>query len=177
MSNSRKSDVNSRVVAMLAAISATAALGLLVAQAAMGQPYGGSTGDLTATQSPVFSVSGDGFTAGSVVRVVLLDMTGEELDLGTLAADDGGAVAGSVTLPDGLAPGRYTLSATGVTADGTLRSLSADVDLFVDSAADGSGGCGPLSWVLLILAVGSAAAAGWCFFTRRQGAGSDADAG
>jgi hypothetical protein len=148
------------------------------AATATAEEYGGSTGDLTASRSRVFAVSGDGFAPGSVVMVSLRDeATGAETDLGALQTDANGAVVGSVTLPDGLTPGRYTLSTTGVTADGTTRVLSAQVDLSDESADCGCSGASPLLWVLVALAALAVVGAGWCIFGRRRDhLAGDADA-
>ena len=97
---------------------------------ASAQEYAQETGDLELTKSIVLTISGDGFVGDSVVFLSLtLDGTNEVIDLGTLDTDSTGAFSGSITLPDDLAPGTYTISATGVTEDGATRVLSATVSI------------------------------------------------
>jgi len=115
--------------ALRAGLGSMAALALLaVMGGAAAQEYGESHGTLVVRQS--LEVSGDGFSADSAVKMQLTDPdTGEVTDLGTLTSDGGGGLTGSITLPDGLTPGAYTLSATGVTPTGTTRVLSAGVQI------------------------------------------------
>jgi len=96
------------------------------ASTAAAQEYGESRGRLGVGHR--LEVSGSGFSANSAVRVELVNEgTGETTALGTVTSDGAGTLAGSVALPDGLAPGAYTLTAAGVTADGLTRVLSADL--------------------------------------------------
>jgi hypothetical protein len=121
---------------------------------ALAQEYGESHGPLTVSQ--FLELSGDGFSASSAVKVQLTNSsTGETIDLGTLTADDAGRLAGSLTVPQGLAPGTYTLEATGVTSDGATRILSAGLQ--TPGAAGGEVSCEPSGglpvWLLILLPV------------------------
>ena len=102
---------------------------------ALAQEYAQETGDLELTKSIVLTISGDGFVGDSVVFLALtLDGTDEVIDLGTLDTDPAGAFSGSITLPSDLAPGTYTISATGVTEDGATRVLSATISIGGEAA-------------------------------------------
>lgn len=112
-------------VSLLIVWSAISSIALAAAQ-----EYAQETGDLELTKSIVLTISGDGFVGDSVVFLALtLDGTDEVIDLGTLDTDPTGAFSGSITLPDDLAPGTYTISATGVTEDGATRVLSATISI------------------------------------------------
>jgi hypothetical protein len=153
---------------------------LVPAGAAVAQEYGGPTGELTVTGSAVpggaLQVSGEGFVAGSVVYVMLsAEATGEAVDLGTLATDSSGAFSGTVILPDGVVPGTYTLSATGVTPDGATRVASADVEvasiLGPTQPGEAAGGLSRTGWILLIAGIavlaGALVGGGWWLFGVR----------
>lgn len=145
---------------------------LALMPAASGQQYGESHGALAVTQS--LKVSGDGFTALSAVKVQLANPdNGETIDLATLTSDRAGGLAGSIALPDGLVPGTYRLTATGVTPEGATRVLSASVQLPGVSAApepvEPVGGT-PL-WLLVLLPILGllvGTGAGWWFAVARR---------
>ncbi len=101
---------------------------LTVAPLASAQEYAQETGDLELTSSLVITFSGDGYAADSSVLLTLTqDDSDGAIDLGTLEVDSEGILSGTITLPDGLSPGTYTLAATGLTEDGATRVLSASV--------------------------------------------------
>ena len=154
---------------------------LVPAGAAVAQEYGGSTGELTVTGSAApggaLQVSGEGFVAASVVYVALTaEATGEIVDLGALETDSSGAFSGTVTLPDGVVPGTYSLSAAGVTADGATRVVSANVDvvsvLGPTQPGEDAGGLSRAGWILLIAGIAVLAVAlvggGWWLFGVRS---------
>ncbi len=117
-----------RLAAVILLIIGSAAL--TAAPLAFAQEYAQETGDLELTRPKVLTLSGDGFVADSVVFLTLTATgTDQVIDLGTLETDSTGAFSGSITLPDDLEPGMYTLSATGVTEDGATRVLSAEASL------------------------------------------------
>jgi hypothetical protein len=106
--------------------SALALSTLLTVSVAAAQEYGESVGDLMVGY--YLRVSGDGFSPGSEVRIQLTrNDTGETTNLGAAATDRGGTLAASVALPEGLEPGTYVLTATGVTTDGLTRTLSTEL--------------------------------------------------
>jgi len=122
------------------------------ASTAVAQEYGESRGSLGVRH--YVEVSGDGFSANSAVKMKLVnDETGETTDLGTLTSDDAGALAGSVALPEGLAPGTYTLTVTGVTDDGVTRVLSAGLGSQTVAAGEEGPG-GPLGGMSVWLIAG-----------------------
>lgn len=169
-----------RVIALVAGGLIAFAV-LVPAGAAVAQEYGGSTGEL-AVAGPVIpggplEVSGGGFIAGSLVYVTLsAEATGEVVDLGTLETDSSGAFSGTVTLPEGVVPGMYTLSATGVTADGATRVVSANVDvasvLGPTQPGEDAGGLSRAGWILLIAGIavlaGALVGGGWWLFGVRS---------
>ena len=117
-----------RLAAVILLIIGSAAL--TAAPLAFAQEYAQETGDLELTRPKVLTLSGDGFVADSVVFLTLTATgTDQVIDLGTLETDSTGAFSGSITVPDDLEPGMYTLSATGVTEDGATRVLSAEASL------------------------------------------------
>lgn len=81
------------------------------------------TSSAARSAQPVARSSGDGFRAASAVKFYLLPDT----LLGTLTTDGGGAYAGDVPIPAGIAPGVYTLQVNGYAPDGSVRSLSLGV--------------------------------------------------
>jgi len=113
-----------RVSARAVVFGTVIVVGILAgASTAVAQEYGESRGSLGVGHR--LEVSGSGFSANSAVRIELVnDDTGETTDLGTVTSDGTGTLAGSVALPEGLAPAMYTLTATGVTGDGVTRVLS-----------------------------------------------------
>lgn len=106
---------------------------------AAAQEYAQETGDLEFTLSLVVDFSGDGYAADSTVLLTLVPEGSDgATDMGTLEVDSTGAFTGSITLPDGLAPGRYMLAATGVTEDGATRILSAGITIGGEPGPDTS---------------------------------------
>jgi len=162
-----------KMVALWAGLGSAVALTVLTAMTgAAAQEYGESHGTLVVRQS--LEVSGEGFTANSAVKMQLrAPGTGETTDLGTLTSDGGGGMTGSITLPDGLTPGAYTLTATGVTPEGTTRVLSASVEIPGVGAelAPVQPSAGMPAWLLALLpllgllAVGGG---GWWFAIGRR---------
>jgi hypothetical protein len=159
-------------VATIAGLMIVGALWL--APAASAQPYGGTTGPLTVTRSgDVWNVSGTGFMADSQVTLMLTGDGGTEVTLGALFADSSGALAGSVPVPDGLDPGVYTLSATGVSADGATRVLSAAVTVTEEGETGVPSAPGLPAWGIIgtvALAVLAAGVGLGLFFYRRRSA-------
>lgn len=139
------------------------------APVAMAQEYGGSSEGLVVDVADgTLEVSGDGFMPNSAVRVALTSQdTGQTIDLGVLSSDASGAVAGQFSLPDDLPPGRFTLSVTGMAADGSTRVLSSELEVTSGGAEvveEPSGGLP--AGAIAGIAVGAAAlvAAGWWLF-------------
>jgi hypothetical protein len=99
----------------------------LTAPAASAQEYATETGelDLEVAVEIMVTLSGEGFVADSVVYVVAVTADGDEFELGTLPTDDQGRFFGEILLPADLAGTSFTISATGVTAVGATRVLSA----------------------------------------------------
>ena len=148
----RKARASIRTVVLASMI----ALGILAgASTAVAQEYGESRGSLGVKH--YVEVSGSGFSANSAVKMELVnDNTGETTALGTVMSDDTGTLAGSVALPEGLAPGAYTLTVTGVTDDGVTRVLSAGLGSpAIVAGEEGPGGpLGGMSvWLIAGLAV------------------------
>lgn len=77
------------------------------------------------------TVETSGWEPGSEV-VITLEPGGHVL--GTAIADDTGTAVLEVTIPTDLAPGEYTITATGIDAEGNPGSVSAGV-VIVDAAA------------------------------------------
>lgn len=159
--------------AVLLALAASAlALGsLAMPSSAAAQEYGESVGDLTVGY--FLTVSGDGFSADSQVRIELAKGdTGDTTDLGAVAADPGGKLAASIPLPEGLEPGMYVLTATGVTADGLTRMLSIELQSPFSGALPEPGqpsGLQPaLTAGLSVLALVLAGGGGWYFVLARK---------
>jgi len=152
-----------RVKNLAVVLASMIVLGILAgASTAVAQEYGESRGSLGVKH--YVEVSGSGFSANSAVKMKLVnDDTGETTDLGTLTSDDSGELAGSVALPEGLAPGAYTLTVTGVTDDGVTRVLSAGLGSPVVAAGEEGPG-GPLGgmsvWLIAGLSVLALALAG-----------------
>jgi len=128
-----------RVSILAVVLVSMAVLGILAgASSAAAQEYGESVGDLIVGYH--LTVSGDGFRADSEVRIELVkNDTGDTTDLGAVATDHGGALAASVALPEGLEPGTYVLTATGVTADGLTRMLSIELQSPFSGASPATG--------------------------------------
>ena len=108
----------------------------LAAPMAQAQEYGESLGDLTLpgpgpyAPGDFVSFSGDGFLPGSDVYLTLLATTdGAISDVGIAPADSAGRIDGSFVVPLGAGDGMYTVSATGVTADGATRVLSGAIEV------------------------------------------------
>ncbi len=163
-----------RITARSAAGAALFVLAVLaVAPGAVAQQYGESQGTLAVNQ--LLEVSGDGFSPGSTVKVELRNGdTGEVIDLGFLTGDDAGRLRGAIALPEGLAGGGYTLTATGVTPDGATRVLSAELQLpglkTGETPPEPSDGM-PVWLVVLLAALGPVLAGGawwWGFVTGRR---------
>lgn len=169
-----------RVGMLVAVAGGLVALSVMVlASVAVAQEYGGSTGQLRVAGLAVprgsLEVSGEGFMADSVVRLMLTDKaTGVTIDLGVLESDASGVLAASVALPAGLEPGAFALSATGVTTDGATRVLSADVQVTAADAGDGagesSGGMPALAiaGIVALLVVAAAGGGWWLIASRRR---------
>lgn len=150
---------------LAAVVAGTAALGVLAAAStALAQQYGESVGDLNVGY--YLTVSGDGFSADSDVRIELVKSdTGDTTDLGAVAADHGGALAASIALPEGLEPGTYVLTAKGVTADGLTRMLSIELQSPFSGASPATsappGWRSGLTTGLLVLALALAGGGWW----------------
>ena len=162
-----------RMITLAAATVVMFALLILAsASAAKAQEYGESRGALTVRS--YLEVSGEGFSANSAVKMELVnDATGERIDLGTTTVDDTGALAGSIAIPDGLATGTYTLTGTGVAADGVTRVLSVTLkDPAVCAGAtlvDQSRGIpAPLTVSVFALALALAGGGVWQLVTARR---------
>lgn len=120
------------------------AVGLLVvlAPAALAQEYGPANGDLGVPAGnygagDAIELSGQGFLPDSEVLLALsANATGDSFDLGTAATDSAGALSTSVSIPAGLAPGEYTVSAVGVTPDGATLTLAGAVNVAAPDAPD-----------------------------------------
>jgi len=160
----------------VAAMALLALAVLAVMPGAVAQQYGESQGTLAV--SHLMEVSGDGFSPGSTVKMGLRrDGTDETTDLGSLACDGAGRLAGAIALPEGLPGGRYTLTATGVTLDGATRVLSAELQVpgsGSDETPDESSDGVP-KWLVVLLATLAPVLAGgawwWGYAAgRRRGA-------
>jgi len=121
------------MLARLAAIvtAATALVALAGAQPAFAGPYAPSGEMAVSTTSPVpggsLAVSGDGFEAGSQVRVVMFS---EPVVLGATAANAAGEVELTVEIPSSFAPGTtHTLEMQGVSPSGEVRVLTQQITL------------------------------------------------
>ncbi len=112
---------------------AAALISLLAAPAVQAQQqYENETGDLDleVTVTVTVALSGLGYVADSVVYVTITPIDGgEEIELGTIPTDDQGRFFGEIMLPDGLEPGTYRITATGVTSQGATRVLSVHVEV------------------------------------------------
>jgi hypothetical protein len=108
---------------------------VIAAPATMAQEYGPSLGDLrgvppVAHAGDLIPLDGSGFAADSAVEVSLLaNDIGEVSSLGTVAVDEDGNLDEPVLLSESVAPGTYTLSASGDTVDGGVRVLSAALNV------------------------------------------------
>jgi hypothetical protein len=80
------------------------------------------------------TVTVTGFAPFSKVKIVLQPGS---VGLGTFTTNGSGAVTATLTVPKGLGAGAYTITASGVDANGAVRILSAP--LTVKSAGSGSG--------------------------------------
>ena len=115
-------------------IGLVAVLLLVAVPVAQAQEYGESVGDLV-LESPgphnpgdAPSFSGEGFLPGSDVSMTLLaNADGAITDMGVVTADAAGAIVGAFVVPLDASDGTYTVSATGVAADGATRILSARI--------------------------------------------------
>jgi hypothetical protein len=159
-----------RGVALMLLVAGLIALGS--AGAASAQEYSGQSDRLSTSRSASpggsLDVSGSGFKADTVVNLALANRsTGEALDLGTLAADAAGVVTGSISLPDGLDPGTYTVTATGVTGDGATRVLSTDLEVAAGIVEPEQAG-ELFLWIAVGLAGTATAGSVWLLATRRH---------
>lgn len=156
------------------AVCLIAAGGLSRASSAGAQEYGESSGSLAITSRVSLEVSGVGFMADSEAKMVLT-LGDVRIDLGSLPIDASGGLAGALALPDGLEPGTYLLSATGVTPDGSTLVLSADVAIGTGEALEEptpSSGGAPTPLVFLTIVLGLAlvtTSLGWWRASRARG--------
>jgi hypothetical protein len=104
------------------AVAVLVAAGVLVTPAASAHP-GETAIDITpaeATAGDTVQVSGEGFTTGAQVDVVLLSAAGDQV-LATPTVDDEGHFRVDVALPDDLTTRYYEVQAVG--ADATVSEL------------------------------------------------------
>lgn len=87
------------------------------------------------------TLTGTGFMPNSEVTLEVLGVNLERISLGTVMTDANGNFSVEVTLPDGLPPGQYTITATGIDPFGNERVLS--IVVTVGSEAPSSGGGAP----------------------------------
>jgi hypothetical protein len=129
-----------RVTAVVMAMTAVLALGALQLAAAAVDPYEPDGEPELSTNSPApgdsFTISGDGFMAGSQVRVVIFS---EPVVLGASTVSAAGEAVLTVTVPSSFAPGStHTVEMQGVDPSGDVRILSLEVVLA--AAGDGDDG-------------------------------------
>ncbi len=118
---------------------AALALGLALAPTAWAQEYATETGELDVAIETTLTaqLSGQGYIGGSVVFVTLrLGDGSEEIELGTIDTDEAGRFVGEIVIPVELATESVTIAATGVTADGATRVLTAEISLVGEAAPD-----------------------------------------
>jgi hypothetical protein len=88
----------------------------------------GSNLPIDAAGTPIVNSGGDilsngrGFASGTPVNFYLI-RDGEAIYVGTLDVQSDGTFAGSVPIPQGLAPGNYTLQVNGLTESTRFRAL------------------------------------------------------
>jgi hypothetical protein len=150
-----------------------AALLAIATPAAFAQGYGPSLGDLGGVASNVapgsqVSFTGDGFAPGGDLDVVLTsDSDGSVTELGTAVAGQDGTAHASFAVPEGLAPGAYTLSVSGGALDGGTRVLSAGLQVNPQGAGSSSGTGSAVPFIIggIVLLI---AAAGGLFWWRSR---------
>jgi hypothetical protein len=102
----------------------------LLASPAPAQNYGSETGELSITPGELtVAIAGDGFNPDSTV-LVRLGVNGEGEEIGTLRADENGAIEGEFTVPVADAEVKV-LVAIGQTEDGATLTLSGSVGVGV----------------------------------------------
>ena len=107
---------------------------MVVSPAAIAQEYGESLGDLAPLPASVADggsvpLQGTGFAASSTVEISLMsNETGEVVSLGVATTDSSGNLDASVPVPEGLAPGAYTIAVSGEAIDGGTRVLSGSLN-------------------------------------------------
>lgn len=126
-----------RLTAVVVAVTAVLALGALQWAAAAVDPYEPDGEPELSTNSPApgdsFTISGDGFMAGSQVRVVIFS---EPVVLGASTVSAAGEAELTVTVPSRFAPGStHTVEMQGVDPSGDVRILA--VEIVLAAAGDG----------------------------------------
>jgi hypothetical protein len=125
-----------RTVGLLLAL---ALLSMTGGPAAAQYPPSAASVEVSATSLPVggsLTIVGEGWQPNSVVRLSIFSPL---RSLGSVRTDDSGAFSITVTLPEDLPPGPYTLRAIGIGADGRPRTVDT---LLVLTAAAPEGGDG-----------------------------------
>jgi len=125
----------------------------------------------TIAEGGKLGVGGAGFKP---TTSVLVELHSSIISLGTLTSDSTGAVSGSVAIPDAVPVGTHDLDLDGVNADGTMRRLSATVDISaVAKSGSASSGPGAVFWTVVGLI--SAAVVGLLMLlVGRRGRGGEA---
>jgi hypothetical protein len=171
---------------------------MVVSPAAIAQEYGESLGDLAplpalVADAETVPLQGSGFAAGSTVEISLMsNETGEVVSLGVATTESSGDLDASVSVPEGLAPGAYTISVSGEAVDGGTRVLTGSLQAGEETTGsettstvggddsealaveddDGSGGGVPPAVVVGAVVVVSIAVAGGAFWLlSRSGIG------